>query len=655
MALFGAAMPLHKLLLLLVALGFVVLSITMIASSQLSDYLDYVPFRLTTPKTTSAGLVYDMKTPAGIRASIIKQYEHNLILKSDPHPLRHLQFCSNPKHTRDSATILASESGPEGTVARAIFPSNGFSPPSNYNPTVLSYPPGSPNPYLVVTNILRTDNGHTKHHMSYCDMNWTKSRGVERQILSCSNEPATFAYADFTPPEGACTGENALLKDDVGAMDPRLFFSPRGEPLMIVGAAGHSNCWSQYLIDLRVYIPALGEKMNISHLPIRFDKPLELPRDDDASIHKNWFLFYDENNIPYVHRSFSNRSLAPVENLLSGVSSDDEYSNLLQNRETPSCIQELKKTYSSSLEKVHDSIHQATNSLRVTLCDFPCIPTIHNTVNIEIFHVKYLNNLEIFYRRYVVLMNITAPFEVIGRTNNIIYVGVDEKSLIYTVSMSWDPQSRSKHGKWNDHVYGGKEIWNLLDDQEADEYENSIKDVNSPDFESGIDGQTDSIAANDNDGLSVAPPGSSVLNDTSSAADAVSEDDLFANSKESVGQWKLRKRDGEETIAEQDEEAEEDAARRDAELVSAYAEMFGIPNSTFANPLVNQYYHGWLDDTIMLHFGISDRDCGVMHVSARSLLDCFTLCSDSNNEEAVDEGVEADFDRKSGLSNSTDL
>ncbi|KAK7203267.1 hypothetical protein BZA70DRAFT_283253 [Myxozyma melibiosi] len=611
-----------RALFLIAGFGFVILTISVLLSSRSSEYGTIIPLRLSganSPPHIPDDVGIDSNNPDFLRTATIKQYEESKLLQADPLPLRHLQYCSNPKHAFDAATIVSSESGTEGTLARILFPSHDLDAPKNYNPTVLPYPPGSKDPYFVLTEEVLTKNNEKRHYMTYCDMNWGKTQSVERQILQCSNKPVTFEFPNWDPPKGSCTGVNAVLEMNVGAMDPRLIFSPIGEPLMIVGAHGRSSCWSQFITDIRIFAPELGPKLNITHVPIRFSKPTELPRDNDDSLQKNWFLMFDENDVPYVHRSFMNRSLTSIEGLFNGAPTPEERKNALTDTSTPGCLQDLLDTSVTDSQDFKSKIHQATNSLRVTLCDFPCIPTIHNTVNIEIFHVKYQYNLEVFYRRFVVMMNITAPFEVVGRTNNLIYVGSDEKMMLFTVSLSWDHRNMPKRGPWEEHLYGGSDIWSVLEDEEIDATENTRKDISTPledgDFgapaTSNVGGsEAAPITKPDSDGFDepinpspVLPP----VPQASSATPGTSPND-----------WnQVRKRD----LLQLDDEA----IRKDLELVSNYDKVYGLP-ALKKNKLVNDYYHGWLDDVIMIHFGIRDSESGVLHVRAHNLLDCYSLC-----------------------------
>ncbi|KAK9321887.1 hypothetical protein V1517DRAFT_325185 [Lipomyces orientalis] len=572
------AIPFRRLLPLLLALAIVTFVIVgLLYTNLIDEYSEYIPFGRSVQASSSTSSETAL-TDEQIRLSVIQQYEFNKKIVASGSPLNAFATCDNPLHTNESAVVLVSQNGPEGTLARIEFTWFGFNTPARYNPNVLPYPPGGVAPYFGLAR-QTVELGEKKHHeLVYCDMEWGLSKGIGRRILTCKGGLRTLEVPEWRSPRGTCVWL-PYLEDTNGPSDPRVFFSPKGEPLMIVGTNGITNCLSQYIIDLRMMIPDLGKKMKVEHVPVRFKQLTELPRDHYGEVEKNWFLLYDEKDIDYVQHDIENRSISAVPTVDTITSAHAV--NFVQGETVPPCISSLKKEYKEKDDQIRNDIHQGTNTLRVTLCEFPCIPTIHNTVLIEMFHIKYHSYLEVFYRRYVMLMNVTAPFEVIGRTNNLIYAGSDEKMMIYTVSMAWDHTNFRRHEPWSEGKYGGRAIWNAIEDQEAEEYENSINDFNG-----------DAVASRRRDEPDKSDSSTSALVDK----------------------------------AEQDSSApvstEEEAAARYPFLENVALRQ----NSTYTNPLVNEYYHGWIDDTIILNIGINDLESGIVHVKASDLLECVTVC-----------------------------
>ncbi|KAK9374027.1 uncharacterized protein V1513DRAFT_447042 [Lipomyces chichibuensis] len=360
-------------------------------------------------------------------------------LAAHDRPLELLRYCNRPSTRQfdNAANFLVSINGPEGTVARMHF---GLAAYSRYNPNLLPYPVGSKPAYIGFAR--QSPNNVVFHHeIVYCDMDWSETRAIGRRILQCV-EPASarrLLLPEASSPTGLCLSHK-FLEMEQGHTDPRVFFSPLGEPLMVVGTNGRTNCMGQYVVDLRTVIPRLSQKMNLTNIPVRYSNLTELRRDDMREIEKNWLLLYDENNEEYVHHDITPRYIS------KGVNG----SNILPvpAQELPQCMRSPLRDFSKTEDAVNE-YHQATNSLRVTMCEFPCVPTIHNTVLVSLMHIKYKNVYELFYRRYAIIMNATAPFEIIGRTNNLMFAGLDEQTMLYTVSMVWDKSSNARP-EWND-------------------------------------------------------------------------------------------------------------------------------------------------------------------------------------------------------------
>ncbi|KAK7204896.1 hypothetical protein BZA70DRAFT_290210 [Myxozyma melibiosi] len=476
--------------------------------------------------------------------NFVGQYKRNRELLFDPNPLSKLAYCSSSTKTPGkSGNFLINLANEEGNMARIVFPFDGR--PHRYNPNLLPYPPGSRLPYFAMARISpRRTLFH--HELVFCDLKWKRTRTIGRATLECDGKAKTIKLEDEWPsPKGACKA-HPFLQIRQGHSDPRVFFSPIGEPLMIVGTNGRHNCLHQYIIDLRALIPNLGHKMRIDHLPVRYKKLTELTRPGLAEIEKNWFAMYDDRNIGYIQHDSHRRTVSLLD-AAPGATEDQSKVFNIANPE-PKIVQTLIKKYTS--KDAANDLHQATNSLRVTLCDFPCIPTIHNTVIVELLHVKYKNFYELFYRRFAVIMNATAPFDVIGRTGPIHYAGVDERTMIYTVSMAWDHQNHRPHEPWNELKHGGQDAWRILAERDR-------------------------------------------VNDEKAATTMTAATPTISGSGTTT----------------------ENAGQNTA----------SAPPPLKTNPLVSPYYHGWLDDVLMINFGIDDRDSGTIHVSARELLDCILV------------------------------
>ncbi|KAK9239750.1 hypothetical protein V1525DRAFT_16897 [Lipomyces kononenkoae] len=496
------------------------------------------------------------------RANFQAQFNRTRELAGHPSPLSLLRYCSNPNYKTSNANYLVSAVLDEGTIARMDFGHSSNGP--RYNPNILPFPKSYKHPYIGFAR-QSPQKGLYHHEIVWCEMDWADTPAIGRKTLACVGKETKVDLAEWGTPAGLCKKVSYLALKQ-GLADPRILFSPWGEPLMIVGTNGQSNCMNQFVIDLRVVVPGLNWKMKLQGVPIRFKQLTELPRPQYNEIEKNWFLMWDEINVGYVQHEIEDRSVS----LLFGARSKQVN---IASPGIPECISSLKKKL-DGVEHLNE-IHQATNSLRVTLCDFPCIPTIHNTVIIELMHMKYKNHFEIFYRRYAIIMNATAPFNIIGRTGNLMYAGTDEKSMLYTVSITWDHEHYRAHEDWNEFTHGGQ--WYL------DEINGTEKTVEIDTPKMLQKRATPSPTPDQSsDSVAVSTTESSTQSPTAAAAPSASNQPAAAeNEKKELPQ----------------------------------------------NPLVNKYYHGWLNDMMMISIGFNDQDSAILHVPARDLLECMHICT----------------------------
>ncbi|KAK9358813.1 hypothetical protein V1504DRAFT_441819 [Lipomyces starkeyi] len=415
-----------------------------------------------------------------------------------------------------------------------------------------------------------------------------------------------------TPTIGQKILECWTSKPDSWQSDPRIMFSPLGEPLMVVGNSGKANCMGQFVIDLRAVIPGLSIKMKLDHVPIRYGIScctlIELPRPDYNEIEKNWFLMWDEANIGYVQHESEHRSISAL----------DPPPAKQVNIATPpisKCVSALKHTMKKEKGQAND-VHQATNSLRVTLCDFPCIPTIHNTVIIELLHLKYKNVYELFYRRCAIIMNATAPFNIIGRRQS-------HNVMLYSVSITWDHDHYREHDDWNEEVHGGHKIRALPDVSSESEEETVTSDGNiSLVSKRGIPAKrhvrgtidSKSSAKLQRPATPAGEIGALLDNEGTTSVSALTH----TNTTSSVLMTSTQS-----PVATTSAHSDSTASSPQSE--SPPCGSASTPEHA-QNSLVNKYYHGWLDDMIMISIGINDKESGVLHVRARDILECIHVC-----------------------------
>ncbi|KAK9459155.1 uncharacterized protein V1516DRAFT_628874 [Lipomyces oligophaga] len=547
-----------------------------------------------------------------IERDIRKQFYTNRRLSSLANPLSSLAYCTNPK-LHAQANYLVDAVTPEGYMARIEFRLRRSRSINFYNPNLLPYPKGSKYPYLAIVRMSPRVAGLFHHELAYCDVRWTRTRTIHRRVLECANGglPVKFE-ADWKSLDGACKS-HSFLQLHQGHTDPRVFFSPHGEPLMIVGTNGKSkhNCMGQFIIDLRMLIPNLATKMNIKHLPIRFPNLVPLPRPDMREIEKNWFIMYDtlDSDKEYLHYSFDDRALASLD-----PPQDGRPYKLIGNP-SPKIISGLLQTFKKNDWAAND-LHQSSNSLLVTLCDFPCIPTIHNTVLIEVLHLKYLNYFELYYRRFVVVMNATAPFDVLGRTENLMYAGTDTNAMIYTVSIVWDKELYPTHEPWDDDVYGGQKIWAEM--EEIEQFR--LRKVNTAKIEQ-VDEEKPNVKEDKPN------PYSTLTLDLRSASNARATSVTPSRTSSKLTASTTTRSTSIRTSTMPKPKPKPKSKPKSSSTTVQVQRPSPLPRITKPqqNPFVSDKYHGWLDDILMINFGIQDAEGAVLHVQARELLECIKI------------------------------
>ncbi|KAK9471960.1 uncharacterized protein V1510DRAFT_418880 [Dipodascopsis tothii] len=472
-----------------------------------------------------------------------------------------------------------------------------FDGDNRFNPTILPVAKTSRYDYI---GLVRYDPAH-EHEMYWCYMRWTRSESTGRRVLSCATQALQLKSPDLTG-RSRCGEDVGWLNFDQGLNEGRLFFSPAGEPLLTIASNSQSQCMSIYVVDLRKYIPGLEKELGIGHVPIRFDRFVELYSPPPANmIEKNWMLLYDpdDSNELYVHQNMIPRKFSSLANPLANqVGSDGDR-----------CLQSLRSAYPNEdpdNEENTISVHQGTNMLRVTMCEFPCEPTVHNTVLVSIVHVKLRNGEDIQYRRHSVVMNSTYPFDIMGYSPSLLFAGLDTSVMTYSVTMAWDTKARTRPAY--------KDVGEAADPEPVAEEEpvlkakpatakseakaevkvGAAKTVQKP-VEAEKDARRRRVRRDEsgNSGESKPAVDPDFWMSTGQHAPWISSSDLEPLPK--------------------------------SDIVSRFQTTpEGERPST--NPFVSDFYHGWIDDHMIVTFGVSDQDSGFIQIDARQLFDCIRVC-----------------------------
>jgi hypothetical protein len=187
-----------------------------------------------------------------------------------------------------------------------------------------------------------------------------------------------------------------------------------------------------------------------------FTNGTELQRPPPYSkVEKNWFVFWDMDNQIYAHYDVApKRVFAKLE--ANGSAGEDLAPQAAAHDEK--CMAKYMPKPSPELE----SVHQATNSLSITMCkraDRSCKPDVSNTFIFIVFQHKSYYNFHAIYEPYVMVFKRTEPFEVYGISRKPIWIhgrekqGNNQTEMFYVTSMSWKARGQKYHGYLDDVLF----------------------------------------------------------------------------------------------------------------------------------------------------------------------------------------------------------
>lgn len=255
-------------------------------------------------------------------------------------------------------------------------------------------------------------------------------------------------------PGGKCEGEIDFFSLNVGPHDARVFYGPQ-TPYTIYGSNSGITCFGQWMQDFRRLV----------------DWDVEPPKSDDDfaegtelqrpppyfPVEKNWFVFWDRDDRLHGHYDmFPKRAIA---RLASDGSAGPELAS-------PAAAQDERcmARYLPKLPPKLESIHQATNSLRVTLCeraDAGCRPGDDNTFILTLIHHKTFYDWHGEYEPYVVLFRQRAPFELHAISRRPLWihgrrrVSDTRTEMFYVTSINWKARGARYHGFLDDELFLG--------------------------------------------------------------------------------------------------------------------------------------------------------------------------------------------------------
>lgn len=330
-----------------------------------------------------------------------------------------------------------------------------------------------PHPFLddtwVVVAQRHDPDGFSQHPMLFAEI--TCNVVFQNGALRCLNSPSTVAIE--TTAGGKCEGDVVLLNLNQGPHDGRVFWGPEA-PYIVYGSNSNFTCFGQFVQNF-------GTVMDWGYATFPdaggFEGATELQRPPPYSnVEKNWFLFWDQEGKIYAHYDISpKRVFAKLE--MDGSVGED-----LAPQAELAGDGECMAKYMPKLGPYKESIHQATNSLSVTLCkrsDPTCEPNELNTFILTIFQHKRYRYFHSVYEPFAMLFAQNAPFNIHGisskpfwihgrwkpseleDSDRLIQKGLEDNEartwnqteMFYITSMSWKSKAQKYHGFIDDVVF----------------------------------------------------------------------------------------------------------------------------------------------------------------------------------------------------------
>lgn len=282
--------------------------------------------------------------------------------------------------------------------------------------------------------------------------------------LRCIKEPSILPIAATFGEAKNCPSDMSFFALSVGPHDARVLWGPK-KPYVVYGSNSDRPCLGMWIQDFRLLIDWGFDPESFDE----FKYGTEMMRPGKwGYMEKNWFVFWDMDEQIYVHHDiYPKRTFAKL-------SSDGSVGHDL----APAAKDERCMTrYMPSKAKILEGIHQATNSLSITLCkrqDPLCTPDSTNTFVFTIFHHKSYYAYHGNYEPYVMTFHRSAPFSVHGiatkpiwingRTragpgNRPAWLGSDQpwddrqSEMFYVTSISWAATDQKYEGFIDDILF----------------------------------------------------------------------------------------------------------------------------------------------------------------------------------------------------------
>lgn len=330
------------------------------------------------------------------------------------------------------------------------------------NPNIIPHPILD-DTWIIVAQLQRSDVKNTIWFAELvCDAVFKNDK------LACVKAPMILPIASTLGEN--CAGDLDFFKHNIGPHDARVFYGP-GIPYTIYGSQSDFTCFGQWIQDFRMLVDWGYE----GYSGLDYRHPTELQRPLPWSqVEKNWFVFWDKKGQIYAHFDVTPKRVYAKLDFDGSIGPDLGPSTSINDG---SCMGRYMPKVAEELE----SVHQATNSLSITLCnrsDSSCRPNDSNTFIFTIFQHKSYYNYHGVYEPYIMLFKQTEPFELYAistkpmwihgrdrfkgrpRPGSVVVTELDaekeqrsQTEMFYVTSMSWKRHGQKYHGYSDDVLF----------------------------------------------------------------------------------------------------------------------------------------------------------------------------------------------------------
>jgi hypothetical protein len=335
-----------------------------------------------------------------------------------------------------------------------------------YNPNIIPHPDKSDTWFIVAQQDKSQDDDIVWFTELVCEATFKDDK------MQCNRSPLILPIASTVSTQ--CDGDlEYIFNLTMGPHDARVFQGP-DQPFIIYGSQSQYNCLGQWIHDFRRLVdwsPSPDTTTGKFFWPTDLQRPHGLPH---FRVEKNWFPFWDSKGEMYLHYNIApNRTFAKLD-----FDAEDKSKGLAGEDVAPLAMEHDKICMEKYMPPIHNSsleyIHQATNSLAITLCknsDSDCHKSDENTYIFIIFQFKSFYGHGVF-EPYVMLFKQTTPFEIYGISSKPFWyhgrgeaggpwtsgsdsdwIPKDSSQMVYTTSMNWKQQKLTYHGYLDDELF----------------------------------------------------------------------------------------------------------------------------------------------------------------------------------------------------------